>query len=169
MRWLWGNSTPPSCSRTISVSSWSARKSTMATGPPRKVPQDQRSRWVVNIGSKAHHKWMLLLMHIAASSSSSPYEQAAVWLGSPVFPHFYVCLGGPEEYRWGDGSWDAQGYFRRPAERGRDGSSDGGRWRRRHLSGEHTCSLSTYKTKCNVFIHMPAYVSAFPAYPRSVW
>lgn len=51
MRWLWGNSTPPSCSRTISVSSWSTRRSTMATGPLRRMPQAQRFRWAVQITS----------------------------------------------------------------------------------------------------------------------
>lgn len=46
-RWLWGNSTPPSWFRNISASFWSARRSTMATGPRRRMPQAQRSRWAI--------------------------------------------------------------------------------------------------------------------------
>lgn len=70
-----------------------------------------------------------------------------MWLGSPCFNIFRVLLGGPEEYRWRGGSRDAQGHFRWPTEWGRDGQSNGGGWRRRHLPGENTCDLNTYTDK----------------------
>lgn len=47
MRWLWGNSMLLSCFKTIFASSWNGRRSTMATGPQRRAPQAQRSRWAV--------------------------------------------------------------------------------------------------------------------------
>ncbi len=163
MRWLWGNSTPPSCSRTISVSSWSARRSTMGTDRVRRAPQVRRSRWAVKITS-----YTILLKMSDRKLLHNNWKSATNELSLPlafltpvlnfIFPFlpllvntlpcafcsaffyiFHVFLGGPEEYRGGGGSGDAQGHFRRPAEWGRDGQSYGGGWRGSHLPCEKHC------------------------------
>lgn len=70
MRWRWGSSTPPSCCRITSGSSWSVRRSTTATGRPRRAPRAPRSRWELVPWLQLRIRSLLFKISIAKRSES---------------------------------------------------------------------------------------------------
>lgn len=153
MRWPWENSTQLSCFRIISENSWSVRRSIMATGPRRRMPQGQRSRWDHSIIPNVHlqnernnFRPKILVTSFLDWHKFFSYFATNVLFFSTPHPSCFVFPGWSEVHRGGASSRDAQDHFWWPADWG-------SRWRLewgKNLPGEE----QLFEVRHNEAVHI---------------